>query len=201
MNESPTTRYTLIQRLQLPCDNLAWQEFAEIYEPVVYRLARAKGFQDADAKDVCQEVMATVAHAIHKWQPDPSLGTFRGWLLRITRNLMVNFVAAKQFRLRGTGDSLFLRFLDQQPDSSQGPSTFDTEYRREVFQWAARQVRAGLQADTWDAFWLSSVEGWPIEQVAQRTGKSVGAVYAARSRVMAKLRVTVARYSDGADKI
>ena len=39
----PTTRRSLVLRLRDPRDEAAWAEFVEIYEPLVYRLARKKG--------------------------------------------------------------------------------------------------------------------------------------------------------------
>ena len=66
------------------------------------------------------------------------------------------------------------------------------EYRREVFRLAARRIRPEFQPATWKAFWLTAVEDRPPEDVARSLGKTVGAVYAARSRVMRRLQEKVA---------
>ena len=91
MDETPATRPSLLVRSRDPRDERAWGEFLEIYSPLVYQFARRKGFQDSDADDLAQEVFRAVAAAIDRWDADPSRGSFRGWLLRITRNQMIDF--------------------------------------------------------------------------------------------------------------
>ncbi len=52
MDETPKTRPSLLVRIRDPQDERAWREFLDIYEPLIYRLARRKGFQDADAREL-----------------------------------------------------------------------------------------------------------------------------------------------------
>lgn len=189
MVDAPDTRRSLLVRLRDPRDERAWEEFVEIYEPLIHRLARGRGLQGADADDLAQEVFRAVAGAIGRWDPDPSRGAFRGWLFRIARNLMVNLLAAQSRHPRGAGGSDLVSLLEAQPaPESEDTVLFDGEYRRRLFDWAAERVRPAFREPTWLAFWRTGVEGQDVADVARSLGLTPGAVYIARSRVMARLR-------------
>ena len=192
MQETPETRASLLVRMRDRRDGRAWAEFVQIYEPVVYRLARGQGLQDADARDLTQQVLIAVAARVERWDPDRSKGSFRGWLFRVARNLIVNLMINRRRHPPGTGDSDVQRLLDEKPaPASEESALFDVEYRRQLFRWAAEQVRGEFRETTWDAFWRTCVDGCQIKQAAQQLELSVGAVYIARSRVLARLREKV----------
>ena len=194
MNPTPETRASLLIRVRDPADQAAWHEFVEIYRPVILRLARHKGMQDADAEDVAQEVLAAVAKAVEQREHDRKRAKFRTWLHRVAHNAILNALTRGKPD-RGSGDSALLAVLNQH-ESHTGPDSdlLRLEYRREVFRWAVRQVRQEFQQATWEAFWLTAVEGRAVEALAEELGKNRGAIYAARSRVFRRIQEKVTEY-------
>jgi RNA polymerase sigma factor (sigma-70 family) len=197
MTESPETHASLILRLHDRADQQAWCEFVEIYQPVIYRLAQYKGLQHADAEDIVQQVLSAVAGAVGRWQPDNNRGRFRTWLQTIARNMIANALSRRAVD-RASGETGERELLAQQPAATDADSRLLlTECRREIFQWAARQIRDEFAADTWDAFWQTAVEGRPVHDVARLLGKTSGAVYTARSHVMRRLKQKVLEWEAG----
>jgi RNA polymerase sigma factor (sigma-70 family) len=189
MDDTPTTRPSLLVRLRDFQDQQSWEEFYTIYRPLIYRMARNQGFQDADASELTQEVFMAVASAIERWDPNPEQGSFRGWLFRITRNLMINWLGYRRRHPPGAGGSDIRQLLAEQPDPhTEDSAIFDREYKYQTFAWAAEQIRSEFRQPTWQAFWMTSVENRSVAEVAENLGLTAGAVYIARSRVMARLR-------------
>jgi RNA polymerase sigma-70 factor (ECF subfamily) len=188
MPEFPETRKSLLVRIQSPRDDEAWREFATIYRPAVYRLARKRGLQHADAEDLAQRVMIAVRRAIGNWEADPSKGRFRSWLARIAQNGIINALTRRPPDVAAGGTAI-LGLLEEQPDPDHHTQeNLEVEYRRSLFRWAAQRIRPEFRDGTWDAFWLTTVEGKGVEEAGCALGKTVGAVYAARSRVMRRLK-------------
>jgi RNA polymerase sigma-70 factor (ECF subfamily) len=197
--QPPETRDTLIRRLPDAADVEAWDEFVEVYEPLLFRLARGRGMQPADAEDFVQEVLAAVARNIARWVEDEDRGPFRAWLFRIAQNLAINFLTRPKHQRWGVGGSQIASLLEQQPaltdDSSE---VFLNEYRRELFRWAAERVREQVSQKQWLLFWLTSVEERPIAEVAQEFRVSAGSVYIARSRITKRIREIVRKHEEQA---
>lgn len=112
MSSTPETRPSLLIRVRDPADRAAWQEFVEIYRPVILRLAQRKGMQAADADDIAQEVLTAVAKAVERWEHDPKRAKFRTWLQRVANNAILDALArAKPDRAAG-GSSVQAVILD-----------------------------------------------------------------------------------------
>jgi RNA polymerase sigma-70 factor, ECF subfamily len=185
--DTPETCHSLIVRLQCRDDEAAWEEFVAIYRPVIVRVAVARGLQPTDAEDLAQQVLLSVARSIPQWEHDPARARFRTWLGRIIRNAVVNAVARRTADrgIGGTGAMVSLRNTVSPQDDL---ALLETEWQREAFRWAADQVRDEVDTSTWEAFRLTAIESLPASEAARRTGKSIGAVYMAKSRVMKRLK-------------
>src|SRR5579862_1020887 len=92
MTPTPSTRTSLLLRLRDSQDHESWMEFLSLYEPVVYRLLRRHGLQDADARELMQELFLAVSRNIDRWDPARERGSFRAWLRRVARNLVINWL-------------------------------------------------------------------------------------------------------------
>ncbi len=187
MDNSPKTRYSLIGRLHDPQNAEAWNEFANIYQPLIFRICRQRGLQHADATDVTQEVMARVAKAIDQFDGQQEGATFRGWLYRVTRNLVIDFFRQKENRNSVGAKTGRFELMEQQPSDAQSKE-FRIEFQRQIFSIVANQVREEVQPKTWQAFWRTEIENEPAGKVATSLGMNSGAVYVARSRVIARLK-------------
>lgn len=192
VHELPETRESLLIQLRDAENREAWFEFAAIYRPMVYRMARRRGLQDADSQDLAQRVLLSVAGSISQWKSDPERGRFRSWLARVARNAIID-TFRRERPDAGEGGSAVMQRLAQEPVPAD--DELEREHRREVFRWAAKQVRWEFEDTTWLAFWLTTVEGRSTADVAEELDKSVGSVYTAKSRVMKRLQEKVQEHS------
>ncbi len=191
MQPWPDTHETLLTRLSDPQDQAAWQEFVGIYQPVVYRLARRRGLQDADAADVTQRVLWSVARAADRWQPGKEHGRFRGWLATVTSNAVINLLTRERWR-QASGRTTVLELLNETAEPNNELNQIWLHERRlQLFRSAAESVKQEVSEQAWQAFHRTAVDGAPAQEVAAELNKSVGAIYAMRSRVLAKIRTGV----------
>lgn len=198
MVEPPLTRASLLVRIRDGQDQDAWQQFVQLYAPVVYGFARKRGLQDADAADIMQEVLRSVAGAAGRLEYDPARGSFRGWLYTISRNRIFSFLEAKRHKIgAGTGDTGAHERLEAVPShDGELAASWDDEYERNLAALAMRQVQAEVMPATWQAFWQTAVEGRSGREVSEALGISAGAVYVARSRVLARIKEEVQRLQE-----
>src|SRR3954453_10346328 len=142
MDEGPVTRARLLVRIRDGHDTDAWRQFVHLYAPVVYGFARKRGLQDADAADLMQEVMRSVAAAAGRLDYDPRRGSFRGWLYTVTRNKLYNFLDGRRHQVRGSGDSDAQDRLEDQAAPDDGTEAmWDHEYQRRLSALAMDRVR------------------------------------------------------------
>ncbi|MCX7418493.1 MAG: sigma-70 family RNA polymerase sigma factor [Planctomycetia bacterium] len=194
MPEFPETSHSLIARVKDLADGAAWTEFLGIYQPVVLRMARRRGLQDADAQDLMQQVCLSISKSIGGWIPGDLQPPFRAWLTTIARNAITKALTRRP-RDAATGSTSMVELLEAQPDPQATTAEILAEARKELIRWATEQIRSEFSEATWNVFWRTAIEGVPIAEVAKSTGRSAGAVYVARYRVIARLKEKVLEVS------
>jgi RNA polymerase sigma factor (sigma-70 family) len=186
MAHLPLTRPSLLLRLKDLRDQEAWADFVAIYAPLVYGFGRQRGLQEADARDLTQEVLRAVATSAERLEYDPERGSFRSWLYTVTRNKYLDLMRGRGQPGRGTGDSDVLARLNEEPAREE--DQWEQEYQHQVFAWAGARVRGEFEDSTWQAFWQVAVEGKKAKQAAADLKLTVAAVYIAKSKILARLR-------------
>lgn len=194
MPEFPETNLSLIARVKDLGDGVSWAEFLGIYQPVVFRMARRRGLQDADAQDVMQQVFLSISGSIENWTADDGQPPFRAWLATIARNAITKTLM-RQPRDVAVGSTSMLDRLDQLPYSEPTAEEIQAEAKREIVRWVAAQIRSEFSEGTWDSFWQTSIEGASVANVALATGRSPGSIYVARYRVTARLKEKILEVS------
>jgi RNA polymerase sigma-70 factor (ECF subfamily) len=188
--KSPETRPSLLIRIRDGQDRQAWEDFVDIYAPLIFGFARNHHMQDADAADLTQDVLTRVHRSIMRFDYDAHRGKFRSWLFTITQNALRRRCAVACREPQGTGDTAMRRLLEEIPDDAHefDGDFWQREYRRCLFRWAAKKIQVDFHPTTWRAFWETVVEDCSPGDVAQKLDMSLGAVYTAKSRVLARLR-------------
>jgi RNA polymerase sigma-70 factor (ECF subfamily) len=183
------TSLSLLERLRERPDEQAWRRLVGLYTPLIQTWLRQHLLPAADADDLVQEVLAVVVRELAGFHHNRHSGAFRGWLRTITVNRLRDFWRARRYRPEATGDSAFLRKLDELEDPASGLSRlWDQDHDRHVVRLLLEQIRDEFQPSTWEAFRGVMLQGERPAAVAARLGLSVNAVLLAKSRVLQRLR-------------
>ena len=189
---NPNTRKSLLFRIRDSEDHHSWEQFAEIYAPIINRFCLWRGLDREDARDLTQDVLVIVAKAIKSFDYDPAKGAFRNWLLTVTRNEISSFVKKKNRSPKTFGNETLTNILDKQEPEKEEMDVWERDYRQQLFHWATGIVQSEFEPTTWKAFWETAVLGHKGTEVARNLELSTGAVYTAKSRVLKRLREKIA---------
>jgi RNA polymerase sigma-70 factor (ECF subfamily) len=154
--------------------------------PLVYRFCRRRGLQDADARDITQQVLSIVHRTIGKFDYDPSRGRFRNWLGAVTSHEIWRHV--KQSRRRSQP---FRQTTDCEVATLSGapvdPAWYE-EFNGYIFERALARIRSEFEADAWVAFDLTWLRDMKPREAAEHLGKPAAWVYKARYKILERLR-------------
>jgi len=197
MDELIPTRATLIQRLKNWQDRSSWQDFFDTYWRLIYNFARKGGLTEAEAQDVVQETMIAVVRHMPTFEYNPAIGSFKGWLLNMTRWRITD-----QLRKRGpfpAGQSPSesttegTRTVDKvvDPASPELDVIWNAEWEKNLIETAMAKVKRRLDPQKFQIFDLYVNKEWPPEKVAATFGISVDQVYLAKHRTTEMIKEDV----------
>jgi RNA polymerase sigma-70 factor (ECF subfamily) len=199
MDELIPTRATLIQRLKDWQDQSSWQDFFDTYWKLIYGVAVRGGLTGAEAQDVVQETMISVAKHMPTFEYDPAIGSFKTWLLNMTRWRITD-----QLRKRGP----FVADHQASEDTATGTRTvdkvvdpaipdldvlWDAEWEKNLLDAAMAKIKRRLDPQKYQIFDLYVNKGWAPEKVAATFGVSVNQVYLAKHRTTELIKEEVKR--------
>lgn len=188
----PTTRVNLLQVVCNSDEHAAWRNFVDIYGPLVFAYCRKQGLQDADAADVCQNVMMRLNRAIRSFEYSVDRGTFRSWLRTICRNEVLRHYRGRYSR-------------GQSDQSANSPSAWDEVYDEHqwtedfhghIFKIALARIRPEFSEDIWRAFQMLWVEDRKVDDVVAEFGQNRNWLYKAKHRVISRLEREVLILAD-----
>ena len=183
-----STSESLLIRLKSANDFQAWSQFVELYTPMLFYWARKTGLSTEDASDLVQEVLTLVSQRVSSFEYEPSK-SFRGWLRTVTLNKFKEHMRRKSLPVVEASASALMRVIDPKAvDASRAQSVWDLQYQPALVTRALELVREEFLPKTWQALREYVISERPATEIASETGVSVWTIYAAKSRLLARLR-------------
>lgn len=197
----PKTRKSLLARLKNWQDQDSWREFFAMYETVIFDTARKAGLNDTESQEVVQETLLSVAKRIAGFDYDPKAGSFKGWLLTITRRRIVDHLRKRE---RTPGDRpghLEARALENvtDPNAARLESIWNEEWHQALLDMARTLVKKRVGKRQYEMFELYAIRQVPMKTVTQMLHVNAAQVYMAKYRVSRLLKKEIQKLQDQAD--
>lgn len=191
------TRRSLIERLSDWEDQRTWDEFYQTYWRLIYSVSMKQGLGADEAFDVVQETILTVAKQWKKGQTyDPAKGSFKTWLMNITRWRIADQYRKKkrnpaaQTQSGGTpgadGEFRETATIDRMADEGESEALdriWDIEWRTNLSDVAMERVKKLVSPKQFQIFDAYVAKGWEAKKVREELGVSMAQVYLAKHRV------------------
>ena len=188
------TRQSLLSRLKYWEDADSWQEFFNRYWKLIYGVAIKSGLTEVEAQEVVQETIIAVSKKMPEFKYDPSIGSFKGWLLHMTR-WRINDQLRKRQRESGpitrpteeVGRTAAIERIAD-PAVSCLDMVWNEEWQNNLLDMAVEKVKRQVKPKQYQIFDLYVVKKWPIQKITSTLGVNVGQIYLAKHRVSSLIK-------------
>ena len=199
----PTRESLLLRRRDLD-DDKSWREFFDTYWKLIFCVARKAGFSEAAAQDIVQETFVTISRHMPAFRYNPAAGTFKGWLLQITRSRIIDALRRTRYKFGEEQvpreEPLSTSVLESYPGHAglALDAIWEEEWRTHLLDTAMDRVKQHADARAFQMFYLHVVKGVPALQVARALGAKLPEVYFAKYKISARLKKEVRRLENDA---
>jgi len=191
------TRWSLLDRLKNWEDQESWRDFFNTYWKLIYSVALKAGLSESEAQDVVQETVLTVARKLAGFKTDPSAGSFKGWLLHITR-WRIGDQFRKQQRQERTLNPLSdetrrTALIESVPDPAgcNLEAVWEEEWHKNLVDAAMQNVKGKVTPKQYQIFDLLVIRKWPVRDVVRALNVNAAQVYMAKHRVSRLVRLEI----------
>ena len=194
------TRLTLLERLKNLDDTLSWEEFFEIYWRLIYNVARKFGLPDYEAQEVVQETVISVSRNIQKFECNSKRGSFKAWLLQMTRWRILDQVRKRDKHLHslspkqdGAEAERRTDTVDRIADPRQQDldAVWEEEWRSNLTTLAMQRVRQRVDPLHYQIFYLYAVKQRSVAGVCAMFDVPASRVYVIKCRISTMIRKEV----------
>ena len=193
------TRASLLRRLKDWQDEASWQVFFDTYWQLIYGVALKRGMTKTEAEEVVQLTLISVAKHMPGFKYDPALGSFKAWLLNMTRWRISDQLRKRQAQVQLIEEPV-------EPGPGEGVSSaescgvppeleklWDEEWQTNLLGAALAKARRRVDPQQYQLFDCYVNKEWPAERVAQTFAVSLNQVYLAKHRVTELIKEEVER--------
>lgn len=178
-----TTRASLLIRIKDPRNTQAWAEFHDLYAPLLYRYARARGLSHEDAEDVRSKCYEAIVKQLPHFDYNLQKGGFKAWLRTLVNRRVVDLLRQRRDIFLDTHELVQLAGDDATADQ-----LWEEQWRQQHLRHCVQQAGLQVSEQSYQAFRMLVDEQCSVSEVCQRLGLNPNQVYKAKSQVLALVR-------------
>ncbi|MCH2208548.1 MAG: RNA polymerase sigma factor [Lentisphaerales bacterium] len=188
------TRLTLLEKIRDQHDETSWEDFVFYYRQYIYVVVRSMNLNHHDAEEIVQMVLVKVWDKLPEFQYDSEKGRFRGWLCRVTGNIVKNFLRSRKSqinrveKMKQQDEEKYLNSVSL-PEIEKISSR---EWENYIANMAWNNIEKEFTVNVRECFLLMA-DDIPVGDIAQKFGISESSVYVYKKRVQDRLFAEINR--------
>jgi RNA polymerase sigma factor (sigma-70 family) len=195
MNNNWNTRQTLLEKIRDQHDETSWEDFVYYYQQYIYVVIRGMNLNHHDAEEIVQLVLLKVWDKLPDFQYDSEKGRFRGWLCRVTGNIVKNYLRSRKSQITRV-EKMQQREEENYLNSVSLPEIdfiATREWENYIANMAWNNIEESFTENVKECFLLMADDDVTVTDIATQMGISESSVYVYKKRVQDRLFAEINR--------